>query len=193
MWNDRGVQATFPPVVLAVLVFTSLMTLGSGPRQGGLPPQPFFADSVSGSVTLQGKPAPPGAKLVACIDDCGSVFESAPILLSNDGSFLGLKVDSKDQRLVGHQIGFYLMNEFGRMRASETVIFQGAAEMFTVDLTFPQAMPVPTAIPTPTPTAALPSPGDPVVTVIPKAALAAGGAAVVAGVFLLYLARRRAF
>ena len=38
MWNDRGVQATFPPVVLAVLVFTSLMTLGSGPRQGGLPP-----------------------------------------------------------------------------------------------------------------------------------------------------------
>ena len=137
VWNDRGVQATFPPVVLAVLVFTSLMTLGSGPRQGGLPPQPFFADSVSGSVTLQGKPAPPGAKLVACIDDCGSVFESAPILLSNDGSFLGLKVDPKDQRLVGHQIGFYLMNEFGRICASETVVFQGAAEMFTVDLTFP--------------------------------------------------------
>ena len=193
MWTKAGTLATCLPAVLAFLVMTSLVALGAIPKQGGLPPQPFFPDTVSGSVILQGKPAPAGAKLVACIGDCGAVFESAPMLLSHDGSFSGLKVDPEDQRLVWHQIGFYLINEFGRIRASETVVFQGAAEMHTATLTFPQAMPVPTPTPTLTPTAALPSPGDPVVTVIPKFVLAAGATAVVAGVFLLYLARRRAF
>ncbi len=53
--------------------------------------------------------------------------------------------------------------------------------------------PSPAPTPTLTPTAALPSPGDPVVTVIPRLALVAGAAAVAAGVFLLYFARRRAF
>ncbi|MCH7713646.1 MAG: hypothetical protein IIC99_08495 [Chloroflexi bacterium] len=183
-------------MVLAIwssLVLAGLVTLGAGPRQGDLPPQPFFPDTVSGRVTLQGKPAPANTTLVACIDDCITVFESAPVQLSEDGSFSGLRVDPVDQRLVGHQIGFYLVNEFGRIRASETVMFQGAVEMHTVDLTFSQAMPMPTPTPTLTPTAALPSPGDPVVTVIPRIALMAGAAAVAAGMFLLYLARRRAF
>ena len=125
MWTKAGTLATCLPAVLAFLVMTSLVTLGASPKQGGLPPQPFFPDTVSGSVILQGKPAPAGAKLVACIGDCGAVFESAPMLLSHDGSFSGLKVDPEDQRLVGHQIGFYLINEFGRIRASETVVFQG--------------------------------------------------------------------
>lgn len=188
MWKKTGILVIWPSLVLAALV-----TLGAGPRQGGLPPQPFFPDTVSGRVTLQGKPAPAGTLLVACIDDCGSVFESAPFQLSEDGSFSGLKIDPADQRLVGHQISFYLVNEFGRIRAAETVTFLGAVEMHIADLTFSQAMPVPTPTPTLTPTAALPSPGDPVVTVIPRIALMAGAAAVVAGISLLYLARRRAF
>ena len=186
--RKSGIAAIWSTLVLAALV-----SLAAGPRQDGLPPQPFFPDTVSGLVTLQGKPAPASTTLVACIDDCITVFESAPSQLSQDGSFSGLMVDPEDQRLVGHQIGFYLVNEFGRIRASETVTFQGAAEMHSVDLTFSQAMPVATPTPTLTPTAALPSPGDPVVTVIPRIALIAGTAALLAGVFLLYLARRRAF
>ena len=188
MWNKAGILAIWSSLVLAALV-----TLAAGPRQGGLPPQPFFPDTVSGRVTLQGKPAPANTILVACIDGCIAVFESAPFQLSPDGSFSGLKIDPADQRLVGHQISFYLVNDFGRIRASETVTFLGAAEMHTADLTFSQAMAVPTPLPTLTPTVALPSPGDPVVTVIPRIALMAGSGAVAVGVFLLYLARRRAF
>lgn len=188
MWRMAGLLTACLCMVVAALI-----TVGAGPKQGGLPPQPFFPDTVSGRVILQGKPAPENTRLVACIDDCSTVFESSPVLLSQDGSFSGLSVNQEDQRLVGHQIDFYLVNEFGRIRASETVTFQGAVEMHTLDLTFSQAMPVPTPTPTLTTTAALPSPGDPVVAMVPKVALMAGAVAVVLGVFLLFLARRRAF
>ena len=131
MWKKTGILAIWSSLMLAALV-----TLGAGPRQGGLPSQPFFPDTVSGRVTLQGKPAPANTTLVACIDDCITVFESASFSLYQDGSFRGLKVDALDQRLVGHQVGFYLVNEFGWIRASETVMFLGAAEMHTADLAF---------------------------------------------------------
>ena len=85
-------------------------------------------------MTLQGKPPPANTKLVACIDVCRTVFESAPVLLSQDGSFSRLKVDPVDQRLPWDQIGFYLVNEFGGIRASETVTFQGAWEKPTANL-----------------------------------------------------------
>ncbi len=178
-------------LILAALAFTSLATMGAGPRQDGVPPQPFFPDSISGSVTLQGKPGPTSAKLVACIDDCSFVFESSPVLIASDGSFSELLVNPEDQRLVGHEIEFYLVNEFGRIRAAETITFQGGPEIHTAKLTFSQPMPVPTPTPTLTPTAALPAPGDPVVAVIPRYVLMAGALVVAAGVFLLFLARRR--
>jgi len=95
--------------------------------------------------------------------------------------------------LVGHRIGFYLVNEFGRIQAAETVTFEGGPEIHSVRLTFSQAMPVPTPTPTLTPTAALPAAGDPVVMVIPKMVLGAGAIAVVGGLVLIYVARHRAF
>lgn len=193
MWMKWEVASAKRTMMLAALLCASLITLGADPRQGNVPPQPFFADTIFGNVSLQGYPAPKDTELVACIDDCTDVFESSPVLLSHDGSFNNLKVDPEDQTLVGHRIAFYLVNDFGRIQARETVRFEGGPEIHSVRLTFSEAMPVPTPIPTLTPTAALPATGDPVVIVIPKMVLVAGAIAVVGGLFLVYVTRHRAF
>ncbi|PKB63457.1 MAG: hypothetical protein BZY80_07230 [SAR202 cluster bacterium Io17-Chloro-G2] len=62
-----------------------LVTLAAGPRQDGLPLQPFFTNAVPGSVTLEGKPGPANTILVARIDDYITVFETVPLQLSQDG------------------------------------------------------------------------------------------------------------
>ena len=193
VWRKFEIVAAKPMVLLAALAFTSLITLGADPHQGNVPPQPFFPDTIFGNVTVQGTPAPINTELVACIDDCKDVFESAPVLLLQNGSFNNLKVDPEDQTLVGHRIAFYLVNEYGRIQATETITFLGGPEIHSVQLTFPQAMPRPTPTPTPTPTASLPATGDPVVVVIPKVVLLAGVCVVVAGLCLLYVCRQKGF
>ena len=50
----------FPLVVVTALCLGVLVLLGASPAQRERPPQPFFPDFISGSVTLQGRPAPPG-------------------------------------------------------------------------------------------------------------------------------------
>ena len=165
--------------------------MGAGPRQDGGPPQPFFYDLFSGRVTVQGAPAPTGTTLVACVDDCRTVFESPPVNLGEGGAYGELKVGPEDRSLVGHTISFFLVNQFGRIRAAETVDFKGVVEMYSLDLTFADPIPVPTPTPTVTPTASLPVPGDPNLTKVPKLALFVGGAAVAGGIFLLLVVRRR--
>ena len=193
VWRKLKMMGAKPILVLAGLVFTSLIIVGAGPRQGNVPPQPFFPDTIFGSVTVQGTPAPINAELVACIDDCENVFESVPVLLLQNGSFSNLKVNPEDQTLVGHPIAFYLVNEYGRIQAAETITFRGGPDIHSVRLTFSQAMPIPTPTPTLTPTAALPATGDPVVIVIPKVVLLTGVSVVLAGLFLLCVARQRGF
>lgn len=186
------------------LVFGAFAAMGLVPQQGERPPQPFFPDFFSGGITLQGAPAPAGLTLVACIDDCAAVFQSQPVQVETGGRYSKLEVNPSDEALIGHAVSFYLVNQFGRIKAAETRKFVGAFNFYTVDLTFSQPLPVPTPtptltptptptpIPTLTPTASLPVPGDPGVTTIPKVALAAGAAAVFVGGLLLLLARRRA-
>ena len=139
-----------------------------------------------------------GTLLIACIDDCATVFESDSFSLKADGIFDQLEVNPPDEVLVGHTIYFYLVNEYGRIRAEETRPYIGVFDFYVQDLTFvdplPVALPEPTPEPTPVPTpiASLPIAGDPAVTLVPKLALAAGALAVVAGAGLLLAARRRA-
>lgn len=184
-------------VLVATLVVVAFSILGAVPNQIERPPQPFFQDFFSGSVTVQGSPAPAGTLLIACIDDCDAVFESEPYILNANGSFDQLEVNPKSENLVGHTITFYLVNEFGRIQANEQRPYIGVFDFYVQDLTFdaslPQPAPTPAPAPTaaPTPTASLPIAGDPSVTKLPKIALLTGSVAVVTGALLLLVARRK--
>ena len=183
-------------ISLVVLMVAALVFIGAGTGQIERPPQPFFQDFFSGKVTLQGTTPPAGTLLIACIDDCQDVFESEPYRLKIDGSFDQLEVNPKSEDLVGHTITFYLVNDFGRIKAIEERPYIAVFDFYVQDLTFdnplptpsPTPAPVPTAVPTPT--ASLPIAGDPTVTKFPKIALLTGSIAVVLGGLLLFAARR---
>lgn len=184
----RG-KITFLITTLALMLVV-MATLGAAPSQGK-PPQPFGPDSYSGQVMVQGVLAPRGMQIYACIDSC-EVYLSATVTLNEGGRYRQLVVGPQDRLLVGHPIYFYLANRFGRIQAAEAVDFEGATQIFDQNLTFDDPVPFPTATPTVTPTASLPVPGDPAVTVIPRMALILGGATLVAGLMLLVILRRRA-
>ena len=183
-------------IILALSV-GALTTLGAGPKQDGVPPQPFRPDLFSGQVSIQGVPAAAGTVLVGCVDDCDTVFESDPVQVGEGGSYRDLLVNPTDRELVGRTVIFYLVNEFGRVRTAETKRFEGGFNLYILNLTFneplPTSPPTPTPIPTamPLPPAALPIPGDTTVTTLPRLALISGAAALLGGIFLLLLARRR--
>ncbi len=184
--------------LIAALLLFAFILIGAGPNQDERPPQPFFQDFFSGTVLLQGSTPPEGTLLIACIDDCDTVFQSAGFSLKADGSFDQLEVNPLSEALVGHTIYFYLVNEHGRVRAEESKPYIGVFDFYVQDLTFVEPLPVPEPDPTPeptprpTPTASLPVAGDPSVAQVPKLALIAGAAAVVAGAGLLLAARRKA-
>ena len=183
--------------LMVALLLSALAWIAAGPSQDERPPQPFFQDFLSGTVLLQGSPPPEGTLLIACIDDCDTVFRSAPFSLKADGSFGQLEVNPSSEKLVGHTIYFYLVNEYGRVRAEESRTYIGVFDFYVQDLTFVEPMPLPDPTPQPeptprsTPTASLPVAGDPSVAQLPKIALMAGGVAVVAGAGLLMAARRK--
>lgn len=185
---------------LATMTIVLAGAMGAGPRQDGGPSQPFLPEFYSGQVLVQGAPAPAGSELFACIDDCESVYRSAPVGVTESGNYTMLGVTPEDYRLVNRTIYFYLINDFGRIQALETSTFTGsttnicadrAGNCLTLNLSFADSIPEPIPTPTVTPTASLPVPGDPGVTVIPKLVLAVGGAAAAAGIFMLLVVRRR--
>lgn len=196
----RRISASFG--IIVVLCIGALVFVGAGPKQAERPPQPFFQDFISGVVTVQGEPAPAGTQLIACIDDCDTVFQSKPKTLAEGGGFELLEVNPSDENLIGHEISFYLVNEFGNIRAEETRNFVGVFDFYPIDLTFGDPLPAPlpppptpvpptpTPTPEPTPTAILPATGDPTVTEIPRLALLVGGSAAVVGAGLLLAVRR---
>ena len=171
-------------LAVAVVFLASLALLGAGPRQSGLPPQPFFADYFSGVVWLQGSPAPMGTQLVACVADC-ETFQSKPILLTGDGTYFLLEVNPSNRSLRGDPISFYLVNAHGRIQAAESAFFEGAYAIVSLNLSFDQPLP------TPLPPPLLPQVGDPVLPILPRAALALGTVILAGGLALLMLNRRR--
>ena len=56
----------------------ALLVIGAGPRQGGVPPQPYGANFFSGVVTVQGQPPPAESRIVGCVADCAGILESEP-------------------------------------------------------------------------------------------------------------------
>ena len=113
--------------------------------------------------------------------------------IAESGNYTMLEVNPDDQGLLNRTVYFYLINEFGRIQALETERFTGSPTDIcpdrrgtcrTLDLSFADPIPQPAPIPTVTPTASLPVPGDPGVPALPKLALAIGAAAVAAGILL---------
>ena len=142
-------EATFLLLAFAVI---AIATVGAAPQQGERPPQPFFQDFYSGTVTLQGAPAPAGTKLIGCVLDCVTGFESKAVELQAGGTYELLEVNPLDEALIGLPVRFYLVNDFGRIIAQETTAFIGVFDFYVLDLTFNDRLPVPTPIPTATPT-----------------------------------------
>ena len=185
---------------LTALTIVLAGAMGAGPRQDGGHSQPFLPEFYSGQVLVQGAPAPAGSELFACIDDCEGVYRSDSVTIGESGSYTNLGVGPEDDRLLNLTVYFYLINEFGLIKALETSKFIGGTNnicpdrrgnCLALDLNFADAIPEPAPTPTVTPTASLPVPGDPGVTTIPKLALAIGAVTAAAGVFMLLMVRRR--
>ncbi len=200
----KGISASIKFVTLCCLGL--VVFVGASPKQVERPPQPFFQDFISGTVMIQGTPAPAGTQLIACIGDCDTGFRTKTKTISEGGGFELLEVNPSDEKLIGHEISFHLVNEYGEIRALETREFVGVFDFYPLDLTFD--VPLPTLPPTPTPpvpptltpspqptstlqptpTAILPATGDPTVAALPKFGLLVGaGVAVVGAVLLLAL------
>lgn len=130
--------------VSTALILMGLATLAAGPSQEGVPPQPFGANFFSGTVSVEGSPAPEGIQLVGCVDDCGAVFQSDLVSVNPGGGYSFLLVNPADEGLVGRTITYHLVNAFGRITAMETNRFEGDFNIYEVDLTFND--PVPTFI-----------------------------------------------
>ncbi len=128
----------------------ALFLLGATPRQDGVPPQPYGANFFSGMITVQGQTPTAGTKLIGCVDNCGAIFESEPVLTDAGGNYVALRLNPDDEALVGRLISFYLVNEFGRISASETPRFEGDFNIYDLDLTFTDPIPVFKPAPVPT-------------------------------------------
>ena len=131
----------------------ALFFLGAAPRQDGVPPQPYGANFYSGVITVQGEAPPAGVQVVGCVADCADFFESEAVLTDADGNYVGVNLNPDDEDLVGRIITFYLVNEFGRIAATETRRFEGDFNIYTLNLTFADPIPTFTPIPTATPPA----------------------------------------
>ena len=189
----RGKGAILGTILVVIAVAAS--TLGAWPRQEfpepGTPTVTLAPDTYSGSVRVKGLSVSSGVNLYACIDDC-IVYTSESVVTGEAGSYSGLVLSPDLTSLTGLPITFYLSNNHGRITAFEQQDFRGVGRGYTLDLSFDGPLPAPPAQATPTPTAILPATGDTVVAAIPTWIMAAGFAALIGGVTLLLMARRRA-
>jgi hypothetical protein len=170
-----------------LLAVNAVFILGAAPQQQGggvAPPQPFYADYFSGTVFLQSAAAPQGIQLVACVDEC-SVFQTEVTVLGPGGRFHLMAINPDNQLLKGRDITFYVVNQYGRIKAAETRIFEGAYNISGIDLHFSDPLPLPPPPPT------LPQVGDPFIPHLPKVLLALGATSMAAGMLLLVQSRRR--
>jgi hypothetical protein len=166
--------------VLVLLAIGSLAMIGAVPLQSGVPPQPYNADLFSGRVYLGPDLAPPGTRMLACVDVC-CVFETEVFTLDPDGSYKLLAIHPADRSLRGRPISFYLLNQHGRIKAAEITYFEGGFNAVDLDLHFEGPLPSPPVAPD------LPRVGDPLVPQLPRVALGMGSLLLAAGLLLMLI------
>ena len=148
----------------------AILLVAATPAQDERPPAPLEPDYYSGTVTVQDATPPEGTRIVACIDGCDS-YQSNPVSTDADGAFTWLALTPQDWDLVGDDVTFFITTVYGSIQAAETQLFIGARQVYTISLTFadaiPTAYPTPTPPPTPVPTPTTPPP-TPVPTPTPE-------------------------
>ena len=147
----------FPLVIL--LVFAALgAQLGQGAPPG--PPVGYY-----GTITMTDGSDPAGYNLVACVNGCDASaagWESQPVEIRPDGSYIALIVGPPDGSFSGRPITFWIVNLGGRIQATESVNLNSSPPLFREqNLTFMDALPV---APVPTPVPPTPVPATPVPT-----------------------------
>ena len=138
-----------PKVVVTICLVLYVFAFGMGavPKQESVPPQPFYADFYSGTITVQANWPISGIKMFACVLDCDR-FKTDKIDIEMDaGLYEGLKINPTDKRLLYQEVTFYLDNGFGVVKANETSLMEGAFIRKVVDLTFDGAAPVLVPVP----------------------------------------------
>ena len=161
----------------AAMTILLLAMVAANPGQSGedlRPSQPLLQDYYSGTVTIQGAPAPEGTQLVACVDSCDT-YMSTPVSVGAEGAYTGLTIAPTDTRMIGRDVNFHIVNEHGSIQADYSSEFYGVYDLYTSNLNFGDPLPVPvppTPIPTPTPTpvppTATPVPPTPEPTATPE-------------------------
>ena len=147
------------------------------PLSAGGPPQPYYADYVSGHVVLSDGSSAAGLTLLACLEGC-NVYQTEPVEINEDGNYK-LELYPSDRRFIGRSATFYIQNEYGRIRAMEQVGFGGGFKSHVLDLYFEGQLP--TSVEDPR----LPSVGDPMVPLIGKGVVFFGTLALAIGSVLI--------
>ena len=131
----------------AMMAILALALTAAMPGQGiedKRPAQPLLHDYYSGTVTVQGSPAPSGTQLIACVDGCGT-YRSDPVSVGGNGAFTGLILDPTDRRMIGRDVTFHIVNEHGSIQADQTGEFIGVYDLYSSGLTFSHPPPLPGA------------------------------------------------
>ena len=149
--------------------------LGDVSYAGG-PPQPYYADYVMGEIVLADGVAVDNLKVAACIAGC-QVYETDYAPIGEDGRYK-LALHPEDRRLAGRTAIIYLLNDHGKVRANETVVFSGGFKTHQVDLTFNEFLPVSPDLPD------LPAVGDELIPILPKYAVVFGIGSIILGLIL---------
>lgn len=125
-----------------VSIYIGMVALGASPRQESVPPQPFYADFYSGTVSIDDLIGDGNVNLFACVLNCER-FQTDSILINlNEGSYTGLKISPTDKKLLYQEVTFYLDNGVGMVKAEETSLMEGAFIRKIVDLTFEGPFPI---------------------------------------------------
>tara|TARA_B100000029_G_scaffold109047_2_gene100536 strand:- start:283 stop:831 length:549 start_codon:yes stop_codon:yes gene_type:complete len=169
-------------VAVWLVVFSMFVgnVLASEVLYAGGPPQPYYADYVMGQIVVPDGVTNDNLRIAACISGC-QVYETDHAPIDEDGRYK-LALHPEDRRLAGRTAIVYLLNDYGKVRANETVVFSGGFKTHQLDLTFNEALPVPPDLPV------LPMVGDEIIPLLPKYAIVLGISAILVS---LVLSRRR--
>ena len=150
----RGKWAAWPlAAMVAMLILASAAALPSQGIEDKRPAQPLLHDYYSGTVTVQGALAPAGTQLIACVDSCNT-YQSDAVSVGDAGAFTGLILAPTDRRMIGRDVTFHIVNQYGSIQADQTAEFIGVYDLYRSELNFSDPLPSPpqpTATPTPTP------------------------------------------
>ena len=127
------------------------------PPPVAFPPLPIIYD---GKVSIQGQEAPEGLSLFACVQGCAS-YRSDQVTIGPGGEYRVLVVGPPNESFLNKEITFWIENEFGRIKATQTAIFRVPSDPkdLTPRLNLEFSDPLPEPPPPPTPTNS-PADGD---------------------------------